>query len=426
MKISFLNLYKPQLQQRRNTEQHNQYDYVVQNRMPVLAQSRQDTVTFGAKIPSITAPTMEDLINKTKGTDILRFNILRLAKYKVPCPVCGHIMLDVDTFNKFEEKILSTTDPGKMLEYIGKLKTYLHPIESRIYSMMVSKHHDNPNMTFHQMLKEKLPASERKLIHEQVRTLTNISLLCRKLPEEHQKSVQELINETLSRLFDKRETSRFSRKVFIGKLEEILTKYDTNKISLLTTEILSEAAKLPTAYNNPSAFIVKYAKRNYHGANPDQKIALRMLSNSMATIEHIKAQKLNGSTTPENLALECACDNNRKGHESVFEQVILNPDMINHYTRYMDKLCELHLMGKVEKSYISQQNKTFCECSQGLLNADLSAIRTNKKRVPPANSDGITPTKEERRASHKEKIKKHKQSKKKENINKCNNKRTKP
>ena len=64
-----------------------------------------DTVYFSGKIPSIVTPTMEDLIKRTKASDILRFNILRLAQYRIPCPVCGHIMLDVNKFNEFESNL---------------------------------------------------------------------------------------------------------------------------------------------------------------------------------------------------------------------------------------------------------------------------------------------------------------------------------
>ena len=79
----------------------------------LLKQPVGDTVTFSGKIPSIVTPTMEDLINRTKAVDILRYNVLRLAKYDLPCPVCGRLMLDVDKFNEFENKVLSTTNPDE-------------------------------------------------------------------------------------------------------------------------------------------------------------------------------------------------------------------------------------------------------------------------------------------------------------------------
>ena len=381
----------------------------------------QDTVTFSSKIPSIVTPTMEDLIKRTKASDVLRFNILRLAKYRIPCPVCGEIMLDVDKFNKFENDVMATTDTGKLLEYIEELKEYLHPVERKMFKMMKEMHILHPEMTIHEMLKKKLAMSERRIVQEQSKIFVNLSILSRKLSMKKGLKVQELINETYARILDPRETSRFSRKIFINKLKEALglvqkikTKDNeilelTVKYSPLQQRIMEEAVKLPMACNNEDAFIVKYAKRNYNQANPNQKIVLRMLSNSLATIEHIKAQKLKGDTAPPNLSLECAGCNNAKNHNTVFEQIVENPRMIINYPRYMHRLCEIHLMGKVEKSYITQQNKTFKNESLGLLDSSLSLIRypysTKPKRTKYTVKDTSSSKIEEKKNKITKKIK---------------------
>ena len=160
--------------------------------------------------------------------------------------------------------------------------------------------------------------------------------------------------------------------------------------------------------------IVKYAKRNYKGANPDQKIALRMLSNSLATIEHIRPQKLKGGNSPDNLALECACDNNRRNHSSIIEQILQNPAMMINYQRYMDRLSELHLQGVLEKAYITQTNKSYKDESGGLLKSDLPILKfcgnsTKGRKI----KSGITPSLQERREHHKAKLKNKKTQKNK-------------
>ncbi len=365
----------------------------------------KDTVSFQGKIPSLVTPTMEDLVNRTKAVDILRYNILRLAKHKVPCPCCGHIMLDIDTYKAFESDIQQTTNPQDILIKIGKLKEYLHPVEMSIYKMMKAKSFEHPDMSLHEMLKEKLPRSEKKLIFQQSKILVSLGVMSKKLPSGEGNIVSELIGETFQRLFDTRSTSRFSRKVFLKKLEDILKNTDNVK---LKNKIISAAAELPTAYNNTDSFIVKYAKRDYKGKNPDQKIACRMLANSLATVEHIRPQKKGGAMAPENLALECACDNNRRNHDSVIEQVLENPTMIINYRLYMDRLSELHLAGKLEKAYITQTNKSYAEASDGLLFSDLSLLKNNSQLgVKPTRTlkDGRTPTKSERREIRKQHLK---------------------
>lgn len=427
-------------------------------------QLQHDTVSFSAKPPSIMAPTMEDLINRTKASDILRLNILRLAKYDVPCPVCGRIMLDLDKYNEFEGKILKTKDPHEILNYIEGLKKYLHPIEKQIFEMMKADNLKNPKMTLHDMLKIRLPESESKIVALQSQILGNIGIYSHNLSGEERINVLNLINETFARIIDPRETSRFSRKIFLKKLKNIfipehlrtnlrlkfitefqsmykgteyytqenLAEYVDNKLSnaiqnwIYTPEqdkIIEEAVKLPKAYNNVDAFIVKYAKRDYKRANPDQKIALRMLSNSLATVEHIKPQAKRGETKPSNLALECACCNNGRNDDSLIEQISENPIMPVNYRRYMKKLCQLHHDNIVEKSYITQQNKTFKEESYGYLDVNLTPLlsKENKERSRLIRSKlGRTPTKAERRAARKMKLVQKKSKKSKYNLRKGN------
>lgn len=416
----------------------------------LLKQPVGDTVTFSGKIPSIVTPTMEDLINRTKAVDILRYNVLRLAKYDLPCPVCGRLMLDVDKFNEFENKVLSTTNPDEILNFIGELKKYLHPIEKKMYSIFREERYFHPDWSLYDILKYNLPSSEKKIVQTQSKIFGEIGILSRDLPPDTRKEVQNLINETFTRIFDTRETSRFSRRIFINKIKDIFIpegvrqnleevfkneylKDKPNSKGAKTFEdirafieekmeytisnwiytpeqdkIIEKAVELPIARNNIDAFIVKYAKRDYKGANPDQKIALRMLSNSLATVEHIKPQFRKGATEPKNLAVECAADNNGRGSEHIIEQISENPSMLFNYPKYMGRLCKIHGMGKVEKSYITQQNKTFRDESFGILNADLSGLRqTKKKKLNKFKSDdlGITPTKNERRAARKLKLK---------------------
>jgi len=395
------------------------------NNLVLKGQLAQDTVNFNGKIPSIVAPTMEDLIKRTKAVDVLRYNVLRLAKFDLPCPVCGRIMLDVEKFNDFEQKVLSTTNPDEILSYIDELKKYLHPVERKIFLMMKEERNFHSDYSLHDILKSKLPVSERKIVQTQAKIFSEIGILSRNLSIDNRTQLQALLNETFARIFDPRETSRFSRRIFINKLKNIFvpeTVRQNFRVNLndnwiytpLQDIIIEKAVELPIARNNIDAFIVKYAKRDYKGANPDQKIALRMLSNSLATVEHIKAQFRNGTTEPKNLAVECAADNNGHGSDYIIEQISENPAMLTNYPRYMARLCKIHKMGKVEKSYITQQNKTFCSESYGLLNAKLDLLKPTKKgkkyKYMTAN-EGLTPTKNERRAARKMKLKSKKHNK---------------
>ncbi len=389
-----------------------EFSYISPSNTEFLKPLKYDCVSFSAKIPLITEPTLEDLINKTPEEEVLKANILRLAKYDIPCPVCGHLMLDAEKFNAFENKVLSTTDTEKLLQYIGENRKYLHPVEAKVFNMLKTLHKESPDKSIYELLKSKLPEAEGNLIREQSKVFTEIGILSRDLPPQKRDLIQGLIKDSYSRIWDTRETSRFSRKVFIDKLKSIFSAGEVKQNALsavqyeifnLTTptliektkyndkeyEIIEQAVKLPKAQNNVNAFIVKYAKKNYGEADPSQKIAIRLLSSSLATIEHIKAQKNDGETVPGNLALECAADNNSRGHNDIMEQIIDNPKMPENYKKYMRRLCELHNEGILDKTYIKQQNKTFKNASMGILNADneIRELIWDGPNTPHKNTD---------------------------------------
>lgn len=409
----------------------------------------KDTVTFtGKKIPSIVTPTMEDLIKRTKAIDVLRYNVLRLAKHDVPCPVCGGLMFDTEKSLAFDQKLLQSKNPSDILTCIEEYSKYLHPVEREIFKMMKQDNVYHENRTLFDMLKRRLPRAEKRIVQQQSKTFSNIGLLSRNLPKEMRLNVQDLLNDSFDRILDPRETSRFSRQIFIYKLKntlipeseknrlrekfekEFLSKhsrieenFEKNLIDFIETKlkvaislwkvytptqmaILKEAYKLSKADNNVDAFIVKYAKRDYKGANPDYKIATRMLNNSLATVEHVVAQSKRGATEPKNLSLECAACNNGRGNNPILKQIEDNPNMPFNYRRFMKRLCELHLQNIVEKSYITQLNKTYNKQSCGILDADLSVMnKRGKKNKPQYSQTGITPTKAERRQARKLKLK---------------------
>ena len=174
----------------------------------------KDTCCFTGKIPSLTTPTMEDLIKKTKASDIVRSNILRLARYKIPCPCCGHIMLDLDRYNKFEQRVMSTTNPKTLLKFISELGQYLHPVEAKVLDMMKSVLHNNPDMTLQDILRSKLKHSEKKLIMQQSKTFVALGILSRKLPnniaEEVKASSTKPMTESLTSVKHQDSAERFS------------------------------------------------------------------------------------------------------------------------------------------------------------------------------------------------------------------------
>ena len=423
-----------------------------------LNEPPRDTVTFTAQVP-YKVITMDQLIEKTVSTNLSEHTILSLAdRFDIPCPVCKKTLYGVKKFKAFEKRVNEATTTKELLDAILPDKKYLHDIEREIYEMFVAENKKDPSKSLHNILKEKLWTEEPLLIHKQSDIFFYIQLLNKENPTPYSKAIQDLIFETYARIFDPRKTSRFSRKIFKDKLTSIIEQSNDIKLKL---DMISTAAELPTSYNDKAAFIVKYAKRNYKDADPNKKIALRMLSNSLVTEEHSIARSKGGSNEPHNIALECACDNNRRGNAPILTQVLENPEMIVNYPFYVAKLCELNREIGLSKSYILGNYNIYNTESEGLLKippclldflngdgayVDIKDIRpvvsefeqsvmklkdahvnihhksdrlksenviedNTKDKVSCSQKSGITPTKAERRAARKEKLKQKKQFK---------------
>ena len=336
----------------------------------------QDTTTFTGRPYKVI--TMDQLIEKTVSVNLSEHTILSLAdRFDIPCPVCKKLLYGVKKFRAFEKRVNEATTTKELLDAILPDQKYLHEIEREIYEMFVAENKKNPSKSLHNILKEKLYTAEPLLIRKQSDVFLYIQLLNKENPSPFSKDIQDLILETYSRIFAPGQTSRFSRKVFKDKLTSIVEKSEDIALKI---KMISTAATLPTSHNDKVAFIVKYAKRNYKDADPNKKIALRMLSNPLVTEEHSIARSKGGTDAPENIAIECACDNNRRGNASILTQVLENPEMIVNYPYYVAKLCELNQKIGLSKSYILKNYEIYNSGSNGLL------------KIPKSFEDFLTDT----------------------------------
>ena len=458
MKIFQINLFKLNNNYNKN-EITGLNSFLPRYGVKLRPQIQQDTVSFTGKnkLPDIMIPRFDDMIAQTQNLTGRVRHIVELAKYGLNCPVCGHIMLDLGKYNNYEKKITSATNSTEMIAHMEELKKYLHPTEAKIFEIMKSENQKNPKKTLHDILKSYLPESEKRLVELQAQILAYIGILSRDLPEKECLDVQNLLKETFNRLIDARETSRFSRKIFISKLKNIFIpenertelvikligefwgKYKNTKYGTINNmeryvksrfvyeienwdytpeqeKILDESAYLPRARDNLDAFIVKYSKKDYKRDNPDRKIALRMYSNSLSTLEHIIPQSKGGLTVIENSAAECASCNNGRSSDSIITQIVENPTMPVNYRNYIMQLLGFAKAGLTKEKYIIAQNSTYRNESLGILDVEIPSS-SKKKKAPIQKHNkhemNITPTKAERRAAKKEKIEKIEKAKRK-------------
>ena len=137
----------------------------------------------------------------------------------------------------------------------------------------------------------------------------------------------------------------FSRKVFIHDLQKILSTLEDRKLAR-KLEII--AVKLPTAKDEPAAFILKSSR------NSSEKIGYSLICNSVGTVEHLLPKKRGGNDLIDNLGLAAANPNEERAHCRMATQLMKHPEAYINCQKYVDRLIELYYNGTLKKLGISK------------------------------------------------------------------------
>ncbi len=367
----------------------NNHIYYSQYRYPVLS---CDTFTFSGKNSKkenndndlevarfyYKPPENEPISNKAEE-ELIKDTVNNYANYILPCPCCGDIMIPPNIYYKLQREI--TRNPRTTILLLNKMEKYMHPVEKNIFSMIKKEYKKHPDRNFHEILISKRPQAEKELIKEQTEILNSILLLSRTIPEKYQPEITKLVKDTYTMIFNQEPQDTFKRKKFIEKLETCIENIENQETQkhpnyLISSDkrtydrIIKKAYKMPTSYNSVPAFIVKYSKREYSHKN----IATRLISGSVATVEHALPSVLGGETSYNNLINECAKCNSTRREDDVMTQLKEHPNMPQNMQRHFNRLIELSKQNKVDKSYICEIAATYYQLSNGKLNIDLSEL----------------------------------------------------
>lgn len=367
----------------------NNHIYYSQYRYPVLS---CDTFTFSGKNSKkdnndndlevarfyYKPPENEPISNKAEE-ELIKDTVNNYANYILPCPCCGDIMIPPNIYYKLQREI--TRNPRTTILLLNKMEKYMHPVEKNIFSMIKKEHKKHPDRNFHEILISKRPQAEKELIREQTEILNSILLLSRNIPKKYQQEINNLIKNTYSQIFNQEPQATFRRKKFIEKLENCIENIENQEMEEHTNylspsekrtyyRIIKKTYKMPTSYNSVPAFIVKYSKQEYSHKN----IATRLISGSVATVEHALPSVLGGETSYNNLINECAKCNSTRREDDVMTQLKEHPNMPQNMQRHFNRLIELSKQHKVDKSYICEIAATYYQLSNGKIDIDLSEL----------------------------------------------------
>lgn len=277
-------------------------------------------------------------------------------------------MIDPSEISRLEEEGIFKCNSEKAIKILSKYEYNMHDNDKKVFELLKKKSYSYPDKNFKEILQIIKPEHEKLLMSKQLGMLRLIDNKTKFLERETR-------HELLAFLADEKEKIYqgdhfFKRQRFITKLDEILKKNNDVDVRI---EVLKIAEKLPAAYDDPDAFIVKYADTRADA------IALRLLTFSSGTVEHLMPDSLGGKDNGVNYALECMECNNSRGDKNFNDLLAKNPQMFANAQKQIDKLIKFANRGILDKKYIIHLKNALSQVSDNVLLVD-----TNELKLDPA------------------------------------------
>lgn len=336
-----------------NNYKNNQYNYS-QNKYPALVGLDCDIVSFTGK--------------KSDNVNPSRKPLEELYKHGLSCFCCGRTMIPPDEITNLKNSHVLRAKAPEAIKALEKYKNSMHTVEREIFEMLKEESKKHPDYDFRQILQEMKPEHEEKLIKMQFGIFQLIEKASENINPEQRKQIKELIRIEKEKI--NQGNNKFRRKYFVNQFKRI---FENSKNTATKEHLIRLANKLPTSYENKSAFIVKYSNRNA------EDIGIRLLSYSMCTIEHVTPQNKDGENHLFNYIPECMRCNSFRQDRPMIQQLEEHPEMFYNAQTLMNRLVDFANKGKLNKWYIIKiQSRVFNE-SDKMLSLDISGLKMNAK-----------------------------------------------
>lgn len=332
---------------------NNRYDYS-QYRMPVLTGLQQDIVSFKASKPEDVSPSRKPLEE--------------LYKYGLSCFCCGRTMIPPDDITTLKNSHVLNAKAPQAIKVLDKYRNSMHTVEREVFDTLQEESKKHPDYDFRQILQTIRPEHEARLIKTQFGIFKLIELASANINPEQKKRVKDLIETEKEKILQG--DNKFRRKYFVNQFKEI---FANSKNTATKEHLIRLANKLPTSYENKSAFIVKYSNRN------PEDIGIRLLSYSMCTIEHVTPQNKDGENHLFNYIPECMRCNSFRQDRPMIQQLEEHPEMFYNAQTLIDRLIDFANNGKLSKWYIIKITSRVSKESDKMLNLDISKLDMNSK-----------------------------------------------
>lgn len=295
----------------------------------------------------------------------------KLYKYHLTCLCCGREMIEPEEIQKLANFGVLRCNAPEAIEILNKYEGNMHSVEKEVFGILKEKAKKYPDLNFQQILTLIKDEHEKPLIATQFGIFKMIEKASENINPELRKEIKELIEEEKQLILEG--NNQFRRKRFVNKFEQILSG---RKNSATKEHLIRLANKLPTAYEDKNAFIVKYSTK------PADAIGIRLLSYSMCTIEHVRPKNpktTNGENHLFNYIPECMRCNSFRQDRPMIQQLEEHPEMFFNAQRLMNRLVDFANRGKLSKWYIVKIQDRVKQESEGLLDLNIDSLNMSRK-----------------------------------------------
>ena len=292
----------------------------------------------------------------------------------VPDAFFGGITVNSSDMSRISIELLKCTTVQKAVKYLKKYEPNMLETERAVFNRFVAVAKASPRMHFQDLLSKWYQDALMQLKLEEFLIIDEIDKISLQFSPETMLKVRKETTKYRTAIIENDPQNTFKRKPALGKLLNIDVKPGEEK---LMKKLMEKALYLPNSATSVNAFIVKYAGRSHY------EIAYRLISSSVATIDHVKAASEGGENDIGNFLLTSAGANSLKQNMWFKNFVRRFPQVIGNCQKYIEFIINIINHGGLKgcQSYPYKIRKTLIKESDGKVKLDLSGLKYSKKEA---------------------------------------------
>ena len=294
-------------------------------------------------------------------------NILKRLR-NITCPYTGIRMISGSVMNRIEIKMGECRSINEKLFLLSRYASHMQPVEHHVFDHITYFIDSNPEKGLADFFSENYDYHLAKLRLEEFKVIDSVDAKSSILSTETQLELRKETTICRGRILSNGDDSVFRRKVFLTALASIRPRnpYEERVLS----EIKNLALFLPTSGSSEHAFMVKYTDRS------EEEVLIRLLSGSIATIEHIRPHSVGGKNELSNFMLVSRNGNKYRENNPLSAYIDRNPNIPEYCQIQVNEIIDAIRKGALRgnEDYPFRLKETLFNESEGRILLDLSAL----------------------------------------------------